>query len=54
MSNPVGFCGGMTSELEYFAGPLYDTRAQMGADLSFYDKVPIQGTNLINFEGVMD
>ena len=26
----------------------------MGADLSFYDRVPIQGSNLIAFEGVMD
>ena len=39
MSNPVDFCGGMTSELEYFAGPLYDSSKQMGADLSFYDLV---------------
>ena len=40
-SNPIDFCGGYHSELEYFAGPLYDPTQQMGADLSFYDRVPI-------------
>ena len=41
MSNPVDFCGGYNSELEYFAGPLYDPTLKTGADLSFYDRVPI-------------
>ena len=29
------------SELEYVAGPLYDATLAEGADLSFYDRVPI-------------
>ena len=54
MSNPADFCRGFTSELEYFEGPLYDPNHPMGADLSFYSRVKVQGTNLITFKGVME
>ena len=40
-SNPLDFCGGYHSDLEYFSGPLYDPTQQMGADLSFYKRVVI-------------
>jgi len=53
-SNPIDFCGGYSSVLEYVDGPLFDKITDTGPALDFYDRVPIPSSGLIAFEGVME
>lgn len=48
-SNPADFCGGYSSTLEYFDGPLHDPVTNTGPPLDFYDRVPLPNSDLITF-----